>query len=347
MPAKVLLRVATLACGRPAKDSLKFLDQNCSPIADPLSDKHFVPPDDEDDEYSLLSNNRSSHSGSDHSHGDRAAQITDNFDNDTDGSNLNPTTTNRSRDSDSDTNTPDDDAPGSTPESATKTGSDDVPRPMLELDTEAGSTAKDIPSDPSSVESQPTGELQNLFFGAPAGVSDPVKVTGVPVASVTSPGVPDDPSRGTGVQDYPILSTGVKQIPPSNDAFCPCLMRKITDYLELGDKQDPLLAVDPRGYNLHLRPTAPTSTLSIHDEGSVHVTVAHAINLFITSQTEPIVELMSVVLMQYNLKQGLKRFGDAARAVFQKEMMQIHNRKVLKPWQKKDFSPEELAMILT
>ena len=56
---------------------------------------------------------------------------------------------------------------------------------------------------------------------------------------------------------------------------------------------------------------------------------------------------MSDVLMQYNLKQGLKRFGDAARAVFQKEMMQIHNRKVLKPWQKKDFSPEELAMILT
>ena len=65
-------------------------------------------------------------------------------------------------------------------------------------------------------------------------------------------------------------------------------MRKITDYPELGDKQDPLLAVDPRGYNLHLRPTAPTSTLSVHDDGSVHVTVAHAINLFITSQTDPI-----------------------------------------------------------
>ena len=134
----------------------------------------------------------------------------------------------------------------------------------------------------------------------------------------------------------------MEQVPPDVDAFRPRLMHEIADHLEPGDKQDPSLAIGPMGYNLRSRSTAPTSTLNAHDEGLSHATVAQAINLFITAQTEPIAELMSVVLTQYSLKQGLKRFGDTARAAVQKEMMQLHNCKVPKPWQKEGFLRKNL-----
>ena len=55
---------------------------------------------------------------------------------------------------------------------------------------------------------------------------------------------------------------------------------------------------------------------------------------------------MATVLTQYNLKQGVKLFGDKAYAAIRKEMLQLHTRKVLMPRRRCDLTKEHMDKML-
>jgi hypothetical protein len=51
--------------------------------------------------------------------------------------------------------------------------------------------------------------------------------------------------------------------------------------------------------------------------------------------------LQSIIFTQYNLKQGIKKFGDEGKAAVLTELQQLHDRAVLSPVGKYDLTPEE------
>ena len=51
--------------------------------------------------------------------------------------------------------------------------------------------------------------------------------------------------------------------------------------------------------------------------------------------------LQSIILTQYNLKQGIRKFGDAGKAAVLVELQQLYDRKVMDPVNKYDLTAEE------
>jgi hypothetical protein len=51
--------------------------------------------------------------------------------------------------------------------------------------------------------------------------------------------------------------------------------------------------------------------------------------------------LQSIILTQYNLKQGIKKFGNHGKAAVLVELQQLHDRHVMKPVGKYDLTAEE------
>jgi hypothetical protein len=51
--------------------------------------------------------------------------------------------------------------------------------------------------------------------------------------------------------------------------------------------------------------------------------------------------LQSIIFTQYNLKQGIKKFGDGGKAAVLVELQQLYDRKVIRPVDKYDLTPEE------
>ncbi len=51
--------------------------------------------------------------------------------------------------------------------------------------------------------------------------------------------------------------------------------------------------------------------------------------------------LQSIILTQYNLKQGIKKFGDDGKAAVLAELQQLYDRNVMKPVGKFDLTAEE------
>ena len=56
--------------------------------------------------------------------------------------------------------------------------------------------------------------------------------------------------------------------------------------------------------------------------------------------------LEHIVLTQYNLKQGIKQFGDSGKAAVLREIRQFHDRSVATPVNKADLSPFERKNVL-
>jgi hypothetical protein len=51
--------------------------------------------------------------------------------------------------------------------------------------------------------------------------------------------------------------------------------------------------------------------------------------------------LQSIVMTHYNLKQGIKKFGDKGKEAVLAELQQLYDRAVMEPVQKYDLTPEE------
>jgi hypothetical protein len=51
--------------------------------------------------------------------------------------------------------------------------------------------------------------------------------------------------------------------------------------------------------------------------------------------------LQSIVMTQYNLRQGIKKFGMKGKAAVMEELQQLYDRDVMQPISKNDLSPEE------
>ena len=56
--------------------------------------------------------------------------------------------------------------------------------------------------------------------------------------------------------------------------------------------------------------------------------------------------LEHIVLTQYNLKQGIKQFGDSGKAAVLREIRHFHDRSVPTPIHKADLSPFERKHVL-
>jgi hypothetical protein len=51
--------------------------------------------------------------------------------------------------------------------------------------------------------------------------------------------------------------------------------------------------------------------------------------------------LQSIVMTQYKLRQGIKKFGRKGKAAVMEELQQLYDRDIMQPISKSDLSPEE------
>jgi hypothetical protein len=51
--------------------------------------------------------------------------------------------------------------------------------------------------------------------------------------------------------------------------------------------------------------------------------------------------LQSIIMTQYNLKQGIRKFGDEGKQAVLTELRQLYNRDVMEPVSKYDLTPTE------
>ena len=157
-----------------------------------------------------------------------------------------------------------------------------------------------------------------------------------------------DPPENAGVDDDetfedPTGNPGVEAESPgvatSDETGVPRMLREIQEYNKSGPKDAVTRShSDYSTYNLRSR--QPTSRLSSRNVPHEQADVVNAINNFISGQTEPITQLLATVLTQYNMKQGIRLFGDRALEAIRRELKQFHTRKVWRPRRLKELTLE-------
>lgn len=307
MPAEVITRVAALARLRPSDPyDLEFLDRDRNPIDLP-SDANLVEPDDDNDDVVDDDDVISVAS-------DVSANAVPPLDGDN-GPNIVPDSgTDDDAGADDNADVDDDNS-----EDFGNGDDDDIDSASGSIDDGLGSAAGDPRGSP--------------------GVDPPDSSDDRDSDLDNEPRVRFD-LENTGVDDESTENTGV------DESFRPNLLREIQSHNKPGVSNDLSAPMISGGYNLRSRSRGPSSILEGLDVPEDKADVAKAINMYISAQAEPISQLIATVLTQYNLKQGVRLFGDKALAAVKKEMLQLYNRQVLIPRRRRQLTPEQFKKVL-
>ena len=118
----------------------------------------------------------------------------------------------------------------------------------------------------------------------------------------------------------------------------PRLFNELADQNAAPQGTSSTVASTSLGYNLQSRHrTSSTAENPTDLQGSCF----HALSTYMSAQSEPIYNVVATILTQYNIKQGIRFFGDKARAAVIKEMKQLYDRRVIIPPHCKDLTPEQ------
>jgi len=311
MPTDVISRVAALARRRLSDPfDLVFLDRDHNPIIGPSPDTTLV---ELEDDVSVASDNS--------------------------GSSLVSIDYNMHADDSVPSNGPDV-VPDSTSEVSNHTDGDNNNEDPEEVSNPARVDGIGPNDDPygSALESAEGDLNRSTGVDPPDSDSDSVQNTGVFDAAVTF----DNTDENAGV-DGTLVDTLVDSTENTRvDFIRPRTLQQLQPHNNPGVGDTPVPIAPGR---CNLCPRGLTSTLEGRDVSADHTDIVKSINLFVnlfvSAQTEPITQLIVTVLTQYNMKQGIRLFGDKAMEAIKKEMLQLYTREVLLPRKKVDLGAIE------